>query len=116
MECVYKKWWLVVREATAVGRGTRPACPLCRVLRNAARKFAIIPTVVIRRKTGNHLERNGTTQRHVVLVRFLACFADFVPASRFLSGIPVASAEHAAGAFLSRRRCGKLERKRRVWK
>ena len=40
----------------------------------------------------------------------LAYFVDFVPASRFLSGIPVASAEHAAGAFLSRRRCGNVER------
>lgn len=40
----------------------------------------------------------------------------FVPASCFPSGIPVASAEHAAGAFSFGRCRMDEERKRRVWR
>jgi hypothetical protein len=51
----------------------------------------------IRRKTGNHLERKAQRKDRLSWCVLWAHYVDFVPASRFLSGIPVASAVRARG-------------------
>ena len=85
--------------------GTRPVGNLCGFVRICGFFHAVLRrgnrlyyrSLSIRRKTGNHLGR----KTYRLDAPLLVCIFGFVPASRLLSGIPVASAERARGRFHS---------------